>query len=185
MSRVESLCAEPSARSTRLDDLPRTGWVLRGVRAPETVAEHVLGLQWLCLALAPRCGVDPARAVALALVHDAPEALLGDWPRSAAELLPAGAKRVAEDAAAARLLAPLGPAAGELWSEWREQRTDAARFVKACDRLQLGVRLLRQLRAGQRGLDEFLDTVRAADLGGFAELEELRTLLVAECARTR
>lgn len=168
-----------------MDDLPRTGWIQRGVRDPETVGEHVLGLQWLCLALAPRCGVDPARAAALALVHDAPEALLGDWPRSAAELLPAGAKRAAEDAAAARLLAPLGSAAEGLWSEWREQRTDAARFVKACDRLQLGVRLLRQLRAGQRGLDEFLDTVRAADLGGFAALERLRAMIVEECARAR
>jgi len=181
----DPLMLEALLALSAMEDLPRTGWILRGVRTPETVGEHVLGLQWLCLALAPRCGVDPARAAALALVHDAPEALLGDWPRSAAELLPPGAKRVAEDAAALRLLAPLGPSAEDLWDEWRLQRTDAARFVKACDRLQLGVRLLRQLRAGQRGLDEFLDTLRAADLGGFAALEELRALVVAECARAR
>lgn len=179
----DPLMLEALLALSALDDLPRTGWIQRGVEDPETVGEHVLGLQWLCLALAERCGVDPARAATLALVHDAPEALLGDWPRSAAELLPAGAKRTAEDAAATRLLDPLGRAGVELWSEWRAQRSDAARFVKACDRLQLGLRLLRYRRAGRGGLDEFLDTVRAADLGGFAPLEELRALVVAECER--
>ena len=91
-----------------LESLPRTGWVLRGVRTPETIGEHMLGVQWLCLALAQPCGIDAERAIALALVHDAPEALLGDWPRSAAELLPQGAKRHAEAQAAAQVLAPLG-----------------------------------------------------------------------------
>ena len=170
---IESLLA-----LTALESLPRTGWVLRGVRTPETIGEHMLGVQWLCLALAQPCGVDAERAIALALVHDAPEALLGDWPRSAAELLPQGAKRHAETQAAAQVLAPLGQRARELWDEWQAQASPAARFVKVCDQLQLGVRLLRYAREGRSGLDEFLVTVRGIDTRGFAALEELRCDLV-------
>ena len=174
----EPLTIEALTALSALDDLPRTGWALRGVRRPETIGEHMLGVQWLCLALAARCGVDTGRALGLALVHDAPEALLGDWPRTAAELLPAGAKRHAEAQAAARVLAPLGADAEDLWREWHAQETPAARFVKVCDQLQLGLRLLRYLREGRGGLDEFLATVRAVDTRGFAPLAELHAQLV-------
>lgn len=174
----ETLTIDALTALAALDDLPRTGWALRGVREPETIGEHVLGVQWLCLAYAAPCGVDTGRALALALVHDAPEALLGDWPRTAAELLPAGAKRHAEAQAAARILAPLGPQADELWREWHAQESPASRFVKVCDQLQLGLRLLRYLREGRGGLGEFHDTVRAIDTRGFAPLSRLHVRIL-------
>ena len=65
-----------------LDRLPRTGWALRGVPAPESIAGHALAVAHLVLTLAPE--VEPPlrldRALAMALVHDAPEAWTGDLP---------------------------------------------------------------------------------------------------------
>src|SRR5262245_35300084 len=95
-----------------LERLPRTGWILRGASPVEPVAGHVLGTAFVALALAPR--VDPPldidRAVALALLHDAPEALTGDLPRRGRELLPEGSKARMDAAAARELLLPLSPA---------------------------------------------------------------------------
>ena len=137
-----------------LERLPRTGWLLAGVRQPESIAAHTLGTALVALTLGPRVDppLDVEHALALALVHDVPEALLTDLPRSAAELLPPGAKAAAEGRAAQRLLGPEGQA---LFREFAGGETREARFVRLCDKLQLGLRWLGYLREGARGLEEF------------------------------
>jgi 5'-deoxynucleotidase YfbR-like HD superfamily hydrolase len=52
-------------------------------------------------------------------------------------------------------------------AEYRAQSTREARFVKLCDRLQLGVRLVGYERAGQRGLDGFRAGLRQLDASEF------------------
>ena len=54
------------------------------------------------------------------------------------------------------------------FEEYESQATAEARFVKACDRLQLGVRLLGYERAGWRVLDEFWFGIEPT---AFAEFE--------------
>ena len=171
----------------RLQDLPRTGWILHGIANPETIAGHVLGTCELVLALGPRVEppLDTQRALALALVHDAPEALLGDLPRTASELLPPGAKRTAEERAARRLLGPLSPLALERFEEHLRGETREARFARVCDKLQLGLRLLGYRRSGISGLEEFEATLGRLDCGEFAPARALRDELLAELARLR
>lgn len=163
-----------------LHDLPRTGWILRGIEHPESIGDHVLSTCFLVLALGPRVEppLDVDHALALALVHDVPEALTGDLPRTASELLPAGAKSHAEEAAARRLLAPLSEAALELWREHRDSGTREARFVRLVDRLQLGLRLVAYERAGRRGLEEFRATLAALDCREFAACAALQSELL-------
>lgn len=163
-----------------LHDLPRTGWILRGVRDPESIGDHVLATQFLVLALGARVEprIDVERALALTLVHDVPEARIGDLPRTAARLLPDGAKSAAEDRAAGELLTPISDHALRLWDEVKAGGTREARFVKACDRLQLGVKLVAYHRAGRRGLDEFRDTVAKLDCTEFAVLASLRDAIL-------
>lgn len=165
-----------------LETLRRTGWVLRGISDPETIAGHVLGTCHAILALGPRIDppIDVERCLALALVHDAPEALLGDLPKSASELLPQGAKREAEEKAARTLLGGLSPLALELFAEYRGQRTREARFARLCDRLQMGVRMVGYRRIGVRGLDDFEATIRALDCSEFAPAAALREEILAE-----
>ena len=73
-----------------LDRLPRTGWVIHGVPEAESISDHILSTCHLVLALGPRINppLDTERALALAVVHDAPEALTGDLPRGARKRLP-------------------------------------------------------------------------------------------------
>ena len=164
-----------------LDRLPRTGWIQRGVPDPESVAGHVLGTAYVALHLASRVcpPLDRGRVLTLALVHDAPEALSGDLPRAASELLPAGAKRELELGAARRLLGPLDGQAVEDVADYADGRTREARFVRLCDKLQLGVRLLGYVRSGRRGLEDFRDGLEALDCSEFEPAEQLRRELLA------
>ena len=165
-----------------LESLPRTGWIQRGVATPESIAGHVLGTGFVALALAPRVEppLDVDRVVSLCAVHDAPEALLGDLPRSGSRLLPPGAKREAEERAAELLLGPLSGLALERHREAQALESREARFAKLCDGLQLGVRLLAYRRAGHGGLDEFVETVAGLDASEFPVAAELRDALLAE-----
>lgn len=138
-----------------LDRVPRMGWLLRGVADPESVSEHAFHVALLTWVLAPGIpGVDRERAVAMALLHDAAEVRLGDLPRTAASYLPADAKRQAETAATEQLLAPL-PEAIELAADYHGGRSPEARLVKACDKLQLLLKVRRYERDGAGGLAEF------------------------------
>ena len=172
---------EPLLALRPLHDLPRTGWILRGISAPESVGDHVLSTAFLVLALGPRVepAIDVERALALAVLHDTPEALTGDWPRPVAQLLPQGAKHAAEDEAAKRLLPPLSGLAFERWLEYRAQTTREARFARVCDRLQLGLQLVAYTRAGHTGLEEFHATVRELDCGEFKSAEAFKAEILA------
>lgn len=166
-----------------LEHLPRTGWIQRGIPHPESVAAHSLGAALIALALGEE--VEPAldvdRAVALLVVHDTPEAWLGDLPRAGSERLPDGAKRAAEARIADDLLGALSDRARAHFSEMSAAETREARFAKACDRLHLGLRLLAYLRAGQRGLDDFLEGLATQSFGEFPVCENLRVELLDAC----
>jgi putative hydrolases of HD superfamily len=158
-----------------LDRLPRTGWLLAGVASPESIAAHSLGTALVVLTLGPRLQppIDVDRAVRLAVLHDVPEALLTDLPRSASECLPPGAKAEGERRAAERLLTPLSPLALAGFDEFRAQATREARFVRLCDQLHLGLRWLGYRREGARNLDEFRAGLERLACGEFAPCAEL------------
>ncbi len=164
-----------------LDQLPRTGWITAGVPNPESVAGHVVSAAHLALGLAPR--IEPplelGSVLTILLVHDAPEALSGDLPKRAANHLPQGSKAAMEDGLARELLAPLGPSALAAFASFRAQGSREARFARLCDKLQLGVRLLGYVLAGQRGLEDFQGGLEALDCSEFPPAADLRDEILA------
>src|SRR4051794_4227804 len=99
-----------------LDRVPRSGYVLRGVSEPESVTEHTWHVLFLVWVLGARIeGIDVARAVEIALVHDLAELRIGDLPRTSSHYFPEGAKRTAEAAAMADVLAPMAERALPLY----------------------------------------------------------------------
>jgi len=167
-----------------LGRLPRTGWLQAGLAHPESVAAHTAGVAFVALALASREAppVPPERAVALALVHDAGEALLSDLPRTATELLGFEVKRAAEARAGARLLGPFGAEARGLFGEAHARETRAARFVALCDKLHLGLQLVHHRERGVRGLAAFERGLAALDCAGFPACAALRDALLQRLA---
>lgn len=140
-----------------LKELPRTGWVRVGVPGPESVAAHSWGVAWLVLALCPE-GLDPGRALAMAVLHDVAEVRVGDLtPHDGVD---AAEKSAREQRAIIDLLGPLpaGRELTELWWEYEYGASAEARFVRACDRLDMALQAARY--AGRDGLDtsEFVDS---------------------------
>ena len=139
--------------------VPRTGWFLRGVPEAESVAEHAWGVALVTLVLAQgvEASIDREKALSTALLHDLPERVLSDIPAPAERYLPPGAKRRAEEAVLAEMLAVL-PAADRLQSWWREfedRSSPEGRLVRDADRLELLIqaRLYEESRGSH--LDEF------------------------------
>ncbi len=157
-----------------LDRIPRSGFVLRGVAEPESVTEHCWHVLFMVWALGERVpGVDVTRAVEIALVHDLAELRVGDLPRTAARYLPAGAKNVAETAAVGEVLAPLPERARRLYAEYQEGVTLESRLVKACDKLQLMLKVAVYEGWGSGALAEFWETPDTSPAPGIAAVDEL------------
>jgi putative hydrolase of HD superfamily len=173
MRRNESLL-DLALELQSLDRLPRAGYVLRGVTDPESVTEHSWHVLFLVWALGRRIPeVDAARAVEIAIVHDLAELRIGDLPRTSSRYFPAGAKNAAESAAMEEILAPLPAEARELYAEYQAAATPEARLVKACDKLQLMLKVAAYERWGAGGLGEFWDNPDNFPDGGFAPVREL------------
>ena len=69
----------------RLKAVPRTGWLLRGVRDVESVADHSFGVAFIAMLLADRAQaagleVSVEKVLRMALLHDLTEARTGDLP---------------------------------------------------------------------------------------------------------
>lgn len=139
-----------------LDRVPRSGYVLRGVADGESVAEHSWHVLFLVWALGLRVpDLDLTRALELALVHDLAELRVGDLPSTAKRYFEPGAKAEAERAAMEEILAPLPERTRDLFAEYQEGKTREARLVKACDKLQLLVKVDVYETWGAGGLAEF------------------------------
>lgn len=139
-----------------LDRVPRSGYVLRGVADSESVAEHSWHVVFLVWALGLRVpNLDLTRALELALIHDLAELRVGDLPSTSKRYFQPGAKAEAERAAMDEILAPMPARSRELFAEYQAGETREARLVKACDKLQLLIKVDVYEAWGAGGLAEF------------------------------
>jgi len=144
----------------QLKQTARTGWGQRGVPDAESVADHSFGVAFVVVVLAPQLDepLDLARALAMAVLHDLPEALTSDIPTPAWRLMPDGAKPPAEERAMRRIVSGVdgGEALLALWHELKDGRTAEARLVSDADRIDLYLQaLVYEQQSGNRRLAEF------------------------------
>ncbi|HMN28411.1 MAG TPA: HD domain-containing protein, partial [Caldilineaceae bacterium] len=137
-------------RANDLKVLPRTGWLLAGVPAPESVADHCFVTALLACFLADAINadwagqgltrpLDRAHLLRIALLHDLAESLLTDLPKRSTELLGRPAKHAAEGRALELLFAQ-APNAAEytaLWAEYATEESPEARVVHDADKLEM------------------------------------------------
>ncbi|ASJ05048.1 HD domain-containing protein [Thermococcus barossii] len=163
-----------------LKKLPRTGWLLRGVPNPESIADHSYRVALITLFLADELRekdieIDVERALKIALIHDLAEARVTDIPLSAQYYLDKGK---AEKKAAMELFikTPNPREYFRLWREYEEGLSREGRLVKFADKLEMLIQACEYERAGFSNLDEFwktLDYLHESEFyGHFKELIE-------------
>jgi putative hydrolases of HD superfamily len=181
-SQAIAALAALQSRIQTLKLLPRTGWLQRGLRNVESIADHSFGVAALALVvgdLYPE--LDRGRVLAMAILHDMAEALIGDLPASASRLFGKAVKHEAERKAMLELFGPL-PLSSEylaLWEEYTQASSVEARLVKALDRLELLAQTLSYERSGARGLGEFWEE-RSGWGEEFPEVRAMADQLFAE-----
>jgi 5'-deoxynucleotidase len=163
-----------------LEALPRSGYLIRGLRMPENVAAHSFATAFLAMLLADAEGeVDRAKVLEMALIHEAGETHTTDIPRTAKNHFPEGAIEDAERSAAKVVLGEL-PGSERylaLFSEYIEGESREAKLVRAADKLQMLCKVRFYEKAGTRGLDDFFENDQGMDLDPFPVARELLELL--------
>jgi len=142
---------EALARAYALKNETRTGWQLREVEDPESVAAHTWGVATLVVRFCP-ADLDRERALALAAVHDVAEAETGDVATRAetgAQAVDGAEKARRERAAMEGPLAGLGEEVRNLQDEYEARESPEARFVKDMDLLDTCLQALVYEREGR------------------------------------
>ncbi len=140
-----------------MSDLPRTGWLLRGIRPCESIADHsyFVAVTVMLLVDALRdegVEVDGEKALRMALVHDAPEAKTGDVPMPQKTPRVDAALEELEEQITERLL-PVPQATA--WREAEDGESLEARIVKAADKIQMMTKALVYGQQQRGDLHEF------------------------------
>jgi putative hydrolase of HD superfamily len=139
-----------------LKDEKRTGWDLRNIEGPESVAGHSWGVAFLALSYMPE-KLDSEKVLKLAVVHDVAEAEVGDIAKRAVDAeneVTEKEKEILEEEAAEEYAEILGNFVTDNWEEYQERETEEAKFVKDMDLIDMCLQALKYERQGRYDPEE-------------------------------
>lgn len=146
-------------RAYALKHTDRAGWLRVRDGSVESVAAHSWGMALLALTRCP-ASLDRLAVLELCLVHDLPEALVGDiTPHDGVEK----AEKHRREAEAALELFADSPALLRRWHEYADQQTAEARWVRQLDKLDMALQA-EQYATDGAATEEFLRSARPAIL---------------------
>lgn len=128
-----------------LKDEKRTGWQLRNIDKPESVASHSWGTAFLTLKFIPE-NLNSERTLKMAICHDIAEADIGDIAKRAVDAdqeISADEKEKLEKETIEKYSENLEKELIELWKEYEEKETEEAKFVKDMDLIDMCLQALK------------------------------------------
>jgi 5'-deoxynucleotidase len=161
----------------RLKTEPRRGWIKKlGMDCPESVADHSYRTVLIAMVYSDMKGLDTRKVMKMALLHDLPEAEVGD---STPGERPGDVKVALEDAAMTNLLrdlpSPISTEYGAIWREYLAGVSPEAALVRQVDKLELGIQAGEyKSKVGTQGheFEEFFASARS----GIKDLDMLLLL---------
>ncbi len=123
----------------RLKTTSRAGWVDVGIPQPESVADHTFRTSILCMLYGDMKKLDQSKLLRMALIHDLPEAIIGDLT----PLKKNEETKGREDAAMNRILDLLPEKQKKKylmdWKEYQGGKTREARAVRQLEKLEMAL----------------------------------------------
>ncbi|OGD93073.1 hypothetical protein A2697_02075 [Candidatus Curtissbacteria bacterium RIFCSPHIGHO2_01_FULL_41_44] len=149
----------------KLKKVKRTGWLVAGIKNPESVAEHSYRLAVLSMVLGKKFNLNTEKLIKMSLIHDLAEGEVGDL------VLERGQKQVMSPKKKLKLEKDvLKKIFGELddkdqyltlWQETQELKTPEARILKQLDKLEMIMQALEyEGEVNPKNLDEFWTNAR-------------------------
>ena len=148
-----------------LKSLPRTGWLIHGIKNGESIADHCYRMTLLSMLLADTLvakgmKLDTEKVMRLSLLHEIAEARIGDIPFTVLTYIPEEVKEIGERKAVTSMLEKFGSIGKwyqELWEEFEQNETIEAKLVSAADKLELMIQVLEYEKLGYQSLNQFWD----------------------------
>lgn len=119
-----------------LKNLPRAGWLLLGIRHPESVAEHSFRVGLIGIVLASIEGADPGRTAALCLMHDVHETRIGDVPSVGRGYVTTAKPQAVTSHQTSTMPDEVAEVLQGLTSEYEDGETIEARLAKDADKIE-------------------------------------------------
>jgi len=158
----------------------RTGWVHVGVYQPESVADHSFRTAFLCMLYADIHALDPLKLLRMALVHDLPEAIIGDLIPSQKTAI----TKKTEENAIQQILSLLPELQREnylaVWNEYQEGKTKEAKAVRQLEKIEMALQAKEYEKFGttNKSLEHFITSAR--DVIIWPELKRLLSFVSEE-----
>jgi putative hydrolase of HD superfamily len=163
-----------------LKRIPRTGWVEVGVYQPESVADHTFRTAIFCMLYADMESLDSLKLLRMALIHDLPEAIIGDFTPSEKT----AETKEKEETEMKQILNLLPLEQREryitVWNEYQEGKTREAQAVRQLEKIEMALQAKEYQKAGStsKSLERFIKSAEEATL--WPELRRLLSLVSEE-----
>lgn len=165
--------------TTMMKFIPRGGWLMKGVRLPESLGDHSYGVAMATMIMGRELArreiveLNLEKALQVALIHDLTESLITDIPAPMTRFFGSDNKKNAEISALEEIFStsPYKEEMRQMWLEFEEGSSAEGRLVRAADKIDMVLQLCRYEETGNRSLDDFWgDSDRIfASIGGSEE----------------
>lgn len=141
----------------------RSGVLLAGAEYPESIADHTTRAALIAYVLAYLEKADPEKSALICLIHDLPEARLGDQHKIASRYL---SRKKSEEKAFEEQLENLPLEISQLWQKLyqeKEKRNTLEGIVaQDADWLEVAITARELICLGYKGMRNWIDNVRIA-----------------------
>lgn len=138
----------------------RTGWTMKAIPNPESVAEHSFQLCVMAMVFADQLGADREKLIKMAVIHDLGEIFTGDlvWSRgNMIDIKKRQEKEITEAQGIERIFSKLGNSKEYLsiFKEMTERKSVEATIFWQLDKLEMAIQALEYEINTHKNLDEF------------------------------
>ena len=140
--------------------IKRTGWLLEGIAAPESVAEHSFRLVVLAMVLGEYLEVDSEKLVKMAIIHDLGETITGDLVVERGKTINEEYKKrkeELEEKGIETLFKPFSKKYKAIFHEMIARKTKEAQIFWQLDKLEMALQAKEYEEKQKKHLPEFFE----------------------------